>query len=341
MPDVTISRPGQNQLAGDELALFLRKFSGEVLTTFEQLVATAGAYRSRKISGGKSYQFPAISRAGAKRFTVGDNLLVTAGYQNQIEHTDRTIYIDNPVIADVVIADFDEAVSHYEFRQEYSRKLAEALAIPHDQHALSTMVAAARSALTFAHADYVSDRVLNKGATGYDSADKITAALFEAQTIFRKNDAPDMGNTCFLRPDEYGLLLWAYGSATPSALANADYGTLGDLSSGQIMKPIAGFTIKSTKNLPSTDLSAVSTDLGGTGSNDVFGASGIGYNGDFSTTVGVCVNDQAIGSVNVWDLGIQSEYKIELQGNLTVARHSEGFGVLRPEVAVELSSAAV
>lgn len=341
MPDYTISRPGQIAGAGAVDALFLKVFSGEVLASYARKVATAGSYLEKRISAGKSWQFPALSRATSKRFTVGDNILnSTNGYLSTIQGNERIINIDSPIISAVVIADLDEAMSHFETRSEYVNQLGEALAIDHDTHILSVGIAAARTDLTFAHADYTADRIVN-GVTS--DADALYAALFDAAKIMDQNDVPSEGRICFLRPTEYYALMYKYagGTFTPGALTNADFssgsGTI--FQSARIPFPIAGFEIRMTKNLPSTDKSAVSSDVAGTANNDVFSTNGHGYNGDFSDTLGLCVQRSAIGSVKLWDVTTQSDYKLEAQGYLTVSRLAEGHGVLRPECAVELSSA--
>jgi len=43
--------------------------------------------------------------------------------------------------------------------------------------------------------------------------------------------------------------------------------------------------------------------------------------------------------VKLLDLGMESEYQISRQGTLMVAKYAVGHGVLRPEAAVELSTA--
>jgi hypothetical protein len=331
------NRLGQIQGAGDERALFLKLFSGEVLATFERKVATQGAAMVKKITSGKSYQFPAIGRAGVSRFTIGDNILdSTNGYLETILNDERIINVDSPLINALVINEFEEALSHFEVRSEYVKQMAEALAIEHDTHVLSVGIAAARTNLTFAHADYTATRKLNKGAAGLDTAEEIVAGLFEAAEIFDNNDVPTDGRLCFLRPSEYYKVLHAAGG--PTVYANADYGTQASIQSARIVTPIAGFEIRMTKNLPSTDKSANNTDAAGTSSNDVFDTNGHGYNGDFSGTTALCIHPRAIGNVQLWDLTTKMEEKLELQGDLVVSRLAEGMGVLRPECAVELST---
>ena len=110
----------------------------------------------------------------------------------------------------------------------------------------------------------------------------------------------------------------------------------GSLASGSIAQ-VAGINIFKSTHIPSTDLSAVSTGDGAS-SNDLFGASGVGYNGDFRNSMGIVGHSAAVGTVKLLDLATESEYQIERQGTLFVAKYAMGHGILRPECAIELVS---
>ena len=56
---------GKINAGGSEDALFLKVFSGEVLTSFERASVTQGAETVRTISNGKSAQFPVMGRIDA------------------------------------------------------------------------------------------------------------------------------------------------------------------------------------------------------------------------------------------------------------------------------------
>ena len=65
---------------------------------------------------------------------------------------------------------------------------------------------------------------------------------------------------------------------------------------------------------------------------------GVGYDGDFRNTFGIVSHSAAVGTVKLLDLATESEYQIERQGTLFVAKYAMGHGVLRPECAIELAS---
>ena len=56
MANATVSRIGQANQAGDEKALFLKVFSGEVLAAFEETNVFLGKTTVRTITSGKSAQ---------------------------------------------------------------------------------------------------------------------------------------------------------------------------------------------------------------------------------------------------------------------------------------------
>lgn len=54
MTDTTASRLGQINAAGDDNALFLKKYAGEVMAAFEEMNVIAPLHRVRTIDNGKS-----------------------------------------------------------------------------------------------------------------------------------------------------------------------------------------------------------------------------------------------------------------------------------------------
>lgn len=54
MSNFTVSRPGQINLAGDAKAIYLKVFSGEVLTAYDTARVASRYVRNRQISSGKS-----------------------------------------------------------------------------------------------------------------------------------------------------------------------------------------------------------------------------------------------------------------------------------------------
>ena len=93
MADMIIANPGlaQSDKGKDRLGLFLKMFTGEVLTAFSQSTITGGRFSERTIEHGKSAIFPIVGRAKAKYLKAGKNL---DDLRTPIEHNERTIVLD-------------------------------------------------------------------------------------------------------------------------------------------------------------------------------------------------------------------------------------------------------
>ena len=86
MSNATVSNLGQAAASGSTTALFLKVFSGEVLTAFEDAQSTADKHVVRSISSGQSAQFPVMGKATASYHTAGNE--ITGG---SITHNERVI----------------------------------------------------------------------------------------------------------------------------------------------------------------------------------------------------------------------------------------------------------
>ena len=87
MADTTASRLGQVNATGDVDSLFLKVFSGEILTTFEEQNVMKDLHMVRTISSGKTAQFPVTGVASAAYHTVGEDIVDGSnGYLSTIKH---------------------------------------------------------------------------------------------------------------------------------------------------------------------------------------------------------------------------------------------------------------
>jgi hypothetical protein len=345
------SRVGQINSAGDVDALFLKKFSGEILQTFEESNVFKPLHTIRTIENGKSAQFPVTGIATANYHTPGENIAEEGGssstYLSDIKKAEQTITIDKMLVASTFLANIDDVKNHYDIRSVYANELGKALALRFDTAISKTFIAAARSSavitggktggqLDVANNDFSAGDVAGTPAA-VTGAELITA-LFTAAQKLDENDIPSDGRFAVLRPSEYYKLITGGSGAVAinTSAANKDVGGSGSLASGSIAQ-VAGIQIYKSTHIPSTDLSAVSTGDGAS-SNDIFGAGGVGYNGDFRNSLGIVGHSAAVGTVKLLDLATESEYQIERQGTLFVAKYAMGHGILRPECAIELVS---
>jgi len=327
---------GQINGAGDVNALFLKVFSGEILTTFEEKNIMKDLHMVRTINSGKTAQFPVTGIADAKYHTVGEDIVDSSNsYLSTIKQAERLISIDDVLIASTFIANIDELKNHYDLRSEYAKQLGLALAKRFDIATMKTLFAAAGGTSPIGG----NGGTTVSGATT-DTATGLIDALYAVARSLDEKDAPEDGRFAVLTPSQYYTLL-----TSDNVAINRDTGGVGNVATGKIAQ-VAGITLMKSNHLDDVinlgDVSSVTTD-DGSQSNDVFGAGGSGYNGDFSSLSGTASakgflagTREAIGTVKLLDLATESEYQIQRQGTLFVAKYAMGHGVLRPECAVKV-----
>lgn len=337
MADTTASRLGQVNATGPVDDLFLKVFSGEILTTFEEQNVMKDLHMVRTISSGKTAQFPVTGIANAAYHTVGEDIVDGSnGYLSTIKHAERTINIDDVLIASTFIANIDELKNHYDVRSIYAKELGKALAKRFDLATMKTLFAAAGG----------TSPIGGNGGTSVSGADTTTAsglvdALYAVARSLDEKDAPEEGRFAVLTPSQYYTLLTADNVAI-----NRDTGGVGNVATGKIAQ-VAGINLYKSNHLDDVialgDVSSGSASSDSTANNQVFGASGEGYEGDFSALSGtgsakgfLAGTKEAIGTVKLLDLATESEYQIQRQGTLFVAKYAMGHGVLRPECAVKV-----
>lgn len=316
MADATVSRLGQNLSTGDTDALFLKLFSGEVLTVFEAENVTSSRTMVRSITSGKSSQFPVMGRASAFYHTPGNEIL-----GGSIKHSEKVIVIDDLLIAPTFIADIDEAKNHYETRSHYSTETGRVLAQTWDKHVLQVGVLAARTTTANIPGESPAGTVITEAATGdFLDANKLAASLYAAAQALDEKNIPEQDRVAYLPPAAYYTLVQS------DKAINRDFDGAGSFSKGKIFE-VAGIEIVKTNNLPTANVAA----------STVAGGSRDSYVGDFTKTAGLVMHKSAVGTVKLMDLSTRSDYDPRRLGYQVVAKFAVGHGVLRPEAAVELA----
>ena len=338
----SVTFAGQENNAGDNRKLFLDIFAGEVLTEFHNKNIMMDKHRVRNISSGKSASFPMIGTAGAKYHTPGE--LIQA---DQIAHSERKVTVDDLLISPIFIPNIQEAMRHYEVRSTYSSECAFALASVADRNILRTALksafitsasAATSAGLTPVTGETFTDNV-TLGAAGDELlGDKIVASVFKAvEEMETKNVSGEM--SLFLRPAQYYAL---FNTTDTSKLfyMNKDVGGTGSYATAQIPM-IAGVPVFLTNNLPSANESTTLGSGDPTALSDTAVGSGRdgAYKGNYDKVVGLLMNKDAVATVKLMDLGLESEYQIDRQGTLMVAKYAMGHNVLRPAGAIAIKAA--
>lgn len=312
MADIAPSRLGEvNNLGGDNLALFLKVFSGMVINEFDEINKMMDKHTVKTISSGKSAQFPVMGSAAAAYHVAGEELTA-----QDILHAEKIINIDSALLSPVFIASIDEAMNHYDVRAPYAAKLAAELANRADKNLLQVAVLAARASTTITGGD--GGTVLTNAAYGNDG-DVLAGGIFDAGQAFDEHNVPeDNARYLALKPAQYNLL------AQTTKVLNSDWNGAGSYSKGNVTE-IDSIQVVKSNHVPTSVISGV------TGENNT-------YSGTFTTTVGVAWHSSAIGTVKLQDMRSEAEYQMFRQGTWLLSKYIMGHGILRPECAVELKT---
>lgn len=315
MANATTLNIGQINGAGATDALFLKIFSGEVLTAFETASVTRDKHFVRSIASGKSASFPATWKVTGGYHTPGAEIVGQTSNVNE-----RVITIDDLLVSSVFIPNIDEAKNHFDYRSTYSKECGVFLGTNWDKNILQLMVLAARASATVSGA-YGGTSLTSTGTLYKTSASDLIAGFYASAQAMDEKDIPESSQKYgYVRPAQYYLL-----AGTPnSLLTHVDYN--GGQNNGSFAKAkvveVAGIQLVKTNNLPTT----------------VVNSGPSAYQGDFTKTAAVITTADAVGTVKLLDLQSEMEYDIRRQGTLIVAKYLMGHGILRPECAVELKT---
>jgi len=363
-PAYDVSRLGQTNLAGDVRDLFLKLYAGEILTSFEAKNVMMPLIRTRTITKGKSASFPMLGRTTAEYHTPGNE--ITGG---QVRASERIVTIDDLLISSQFITNIDEAINHYDVRSTYSKEAGIALATEADKNILRTALKAALSTnatraaalvqdyKAFTEEDFTDNITIGSGnAADIIDPAKIAKSIFDAKKEFdKKNVGYESGAVVVLPPDQYYALL-DVTDGNKLTYMNRDFGGNGSVASG-VVPSIAGMPVVMSNHLVTADLIETgSTNKGqskgnrplantaGSGRTTAYDITNVTTDGvnlvDLAAKVrGLIMTRDAVATVKLMDLGVESEYQINRQGTLMVAKYAMGHNVLRPACAIALMTA--
>ena len=271
--------------------------------------------RTRTIRHGKSASFNYTGRMTGRYHERGKPILGS----NNPPISEQIIYVDDLLISDVAIYDLDELMLHFDVRQEYSKKVGESLALAFDDRCARLSVLAARHGAM--NLDHDGGSVISHTQAEADP-EVLAQMIYLAAQTFDEKDVPEEDRHVMVKPAQYYALL------NVKDLINKDIGGTGSYQKADL-KWIADMQLHKTNRLPNG--TKVSAKLAGE-HND--------YTGDFTNTVAVVMNREAIGTVKLRGLKLQktgADFNVVYQADMLVASYAMGHGILRPECAIELS----
>lgn len=303
----------------DKYQQFYEQFAGQLLTAFDETHKFGERHLVRNISNQKSARFPATWKAEAAYHIPGTPALGN----NRIASNKRTIHVDGSLMSHIFIDDLEEAMNEYEVRSEYAKQIGQALAREYDSRVGQVIIRAARESgtipgkspggTTLTHADAKTD------------AEKLTELVFTANQTFDEKDVPEMERYCAVLPAQYYMLVQS------EKVQNTRFGGHGMMMRGEV--PYIGpASIVMTNNLPQTN---IASSIEGE-KND--------YTGDFTNVAAAVWHKTAVGTVKLKDVQTQmtdpdGDIAVVYQGVIMNGKYACGHGILRPECAVEITTA--
>jgi len=361
-PAYTVSFQGQTNNTGDVRDLFLKLYAGEVLTAFEEKKVLMDKVRTRTISKGKSASFPMTGRATAEYLTPGNE--ITGG---NIRASERIVTIDDLLISSQFIANIDEAINHYDVRSIYSKEAGIALANEADRNVARMLTKAALSTnatraagLVQGYKDFSEEDFTDNVTIGTATADsidpaKLAKAIFDAKKEFDIKNVDHSSAVVALAPDQYYALL-DVSDGSKLTYMNKDFGGNGNLA-GATVPMIAGMPVIMSNHAKVSNLyvnfttgdanegktsdNAPLANTAGSGRTTHYDLPTAAVDGADMVAIaskmrGFIFTPEAVATVKLLDLGMESEYQINRQGTLMVAKYAMGHNVLRPAACIGL-----
>ena len=363
-------RSGMVNAANNSRALFLKLYAGEVMTAFQTKNIMMNYTRTRNIKKGKSAQFIMTGKHRTAGYhTPGNEIIPAAG----AKHTERLVTIDDLLIVNQFIPNIDEAMAHYDIRSVYSSEAAYGLAYAADKNILRMAIKASLATDKTKVAALVQDNVawddedFSANVTYATLANSCKAMYFmegviEAKRILETAGAPLDDLVCVCATDIYYHIFKSQTNSETTAnlhLFNKDVGGSGSVKDVDL-PTIAGIPVVRTPHLGTGNASGWATNLwtmsgsGGSRAGAVPAAdaplgsaesnratvydlpAGAAYGGEGEKVRAIIMNRDAVATVKLLDLSVETDYMVNRQGTIIVSKYAMGHNILRAAMAVSL-----
>lgn len=327
--------------------LAIKVFSGEVLTAFDSANIFLPLVQTRTIQSGKSASFAVIGKYDS---AIADHVPGNDVTPNLINAGERVIEIDKLKYASVFVDNFEEAMTHYEVRSQYSMEMGRKLAKEVDKAIIAQLDACVANT---ANTDDTN------GAEGQPYAD-VTA--FSATTNYVVGDRVSYNGVVYVFTSAHSAGAWAAGDVAAVSVLTVDTaGATGNGAKGDEVlaalydaqttmdeQDIPGerYVVMSPKNYNRLVQSgAVHKDMtqgsnGGIDTGKVVQVAG--HNILVSNNVGAdniyMFTQNAVGVVKLLDLKSEVNYIPEKLGDLMTSSYAMGFGTLNNGCVIKLTT---
>lgn len=321
----TRSGSGQSSSPVDSRSLWMDVFGGEVLTAFDNATVTLDKHTVKSLNGGaKSYRFPKTWKASAEYHTPGAELL-----GNDFQTGEISINVDDILVSHYGIADLDRILSHFDMRSIISKEMGGALAKVFDKNVFRQLVLAARdtgSAPFPGGESIVNALCKNSGViSGIAWLDAIRDANMK---LFNKDVPEDMPRYLAVNAETFDAIKYAKDSNGQYLILNRDFqaDNAGGIQKRSETITVDGVTIVKSRNIPSTNETTATT---------VYSK----YRANYATTTGVMWCPQAVATVKLMDISMETERDVRRLEDFMVSKMFVGHGTMRPEMAIEFKTA--
>ncbi|MDR5812011.1 phage capsid protein [Caballeronia sp. LZ033] len=316
---------GTGQSGSDDRSLFLKMFSGEVLTSFTAATVTKGKVREKNITSGKSYQFPKTGTSTAEYLARGQEMLGNPFATGEVEVT-----VDAPMVAHHALWDFDVAMSQFDVRGPMTADMGQALARVYDQNNFRQIALSARTAAVGPFPG--GQKIVNAGLLGSGAIDGTVwlNQIRQAKLGLQAKNIPQ------------GIPLYmAVSPAVFDAIKYARDATSGQYLNlqSQIQLATAGVGSAVTEGIRFEGVSIFPSNLLPNANDTANTAVYSKYRADFSKTTGLMWATDAVAVLTLMGISTETFRDVRRQEDFIVSKQAVGHGTLRPELAVEFATA--
>ncbi len=335
-----IVAPGQDKGgSADRLALFQTVFSGMVLDAYMKKTVLDGWTYTRAVAGKKAESFPLVGE-------------VTAGYHanagaevvaQDVEHNERIVNLDRPLVAAVRIDDWEDLVNHFELYGRYASKLGNAIAALSDKHKMYQIASAAIGELKggtaianipdglHASGSTVLAEALADAKTATNAGDRANALAYSfmdmEQAMALKDVDVATAKLAIVKPTDYFAMHQGALDKTCPWL-NLDY--KGSNTYGEYARLMVGNTEIKMSNEWDAIANVNQTSTGAFTK----------YFGDLTKVEALVTTPEAVASLSGMNLQMEKGRDYMHQNDMLIARKAEGHESFRPECAGIITSVA-
>ena len=327
---------GQVNGAGDERALYLKTFRGEIYQAFTNSLIFKETVMNAEIRNAKTHQFIHTGRMTSSYHTPGTSLLDKA---EKLKVAETTVTVDDLLTSQAFLYNLDEILAHYSTRAPIARQIGQALAERYDR--IVGRVLGRASTLSAAVTGEPGGFRVALGDNNEYNAQALVDAFFESAARLDEISAPKEGRFAVLSPRQYYTLI----SQVDTNILNRDYGNnQGNLNSGAGLYEIAGIKIRQSNNVPflgkfgsPTGETIVNGSLAAGVTGPSFGErNNYGQAADFTNMCGLVYHREAVGCVTAIGPSVETtgnDTKVIYQGDLIVGKLAMGCAPVRVSVA--------